>query len=347
MKQRALRCPRCGKMTSIQNGQCAYCGLEVSYSRHSQRQGSSGRTRTGGRLAMAQDKIEMEFGVNNRGPATAGVSGPASRYDLGAGGHREAPAGGDVEVGTMSSLLMDMTDNPHDEPVQQTVKKAGKGGGLELGESLYGGEGATPQSGTNAKPEAAAGADAAFAQMADLAPRQSASDQNKHLAVAVRKAQRNQYLLTRVLPQVVLLAIVLLVGPLIVGSRVNLAGNYTVNFADDQNRKVSCSTRFLAAESDPRQVHGLLECKLYASDTSIERVDEPAVLKPIMGNGTISFNGEHDYRHLKLRLGSFDANDRHTVNLEGTFSSGGKDIAGRIFNSLGNAGTFTMARLEE
>jgi hypothetical protein len=348
MKQRVLRCPRCGKPTTIQNGQCTHCGLPVEYSRHSGRQVTRSGSRPSGRLAMAQDKIELEFGVNNVIAQPAAPSGAASRYDLAAGGYREAPAGGDVEVGTMSSMLMDPSDNPNAEAVPAPVKPSGKGGGaLELGESGYGADSAAAKAAANNKAEAAAATDSAFEQMADLAPRPSSADQKKYLAAAVNKAQRNRYLLTRVLPQAVLLLIVLFVGPLIVGSRVDLKGAYLVLFQDEQGRKVTCTTKFLADEKDPRQVHGLLECKLYESDTSTARVDEPAVLKPIMANGTISYNGEHDYRQLKLKLGSFDANDRHTVTLEGSFDSGGQSVTGRIDNSLGNSGTFTMTRQAE
>jgi hypothetical protein len=368
MSERTLRCPRCGTTTNAADGKCPSCGLRVGFRRHSRRRDVAAaprrrsRPQAAGRLEVSLDKL------NESAHAQAVPPGPqpTQRYDIPAGSENErrfrqgaarveAPKGGDVEVGTMANFLLDPSDDPnHSVPVAASGGQ-GDGPGLDLGTRLFGDEPEMPPEPSRQRPEMNHAAppepefsetDAMLDQLEELAPGRPNRDIRPLANEQARKSDRNRHLLTRVLPQVVLLLVVLIVGPMLLPQAISLEGHYTAVFTDGDSREVTCATQFRPVDGEVKTVRGLFECKLYASLTSLDRVDEPHVLKPIMGDGTFAYTGQLDGVALTLKLGTFEPGEDRAVNLEAKVVDGGRRILGSMKNSLGNSAQVTMERPE-
>jgi len=391
MSERILRCPRCGTRTNPAVGECPSCGLVVAFQRHSRkRRNGGGAAENRGERAAAANRgrldVTLERGAGKDlggGPAphrptqryniddlieasahtgmseSAGVAAASARADatkaanVAAGGSRfkDGPAGGEVEVGSMSEFLMDPSDDIGE--MQKQAAKTTYDNSLGLGKSEYG-EAEEPKPRAPKKKfgeDEGMDTDAIFAQLEDLAAEQPGNAGNgapKRAPMPSAPAvNRGRYFATHVAPLAVLLLVVLVAGPCLLPAPVVLEGfEYKAVFSDGEGRSVTCTTRFQERAGEEDSLRGLFECTLYASLTSLQRIDEPHVLKPIMGDGKISYNGSLHGGNIELRLGSFDANDTRAVILKGKALDGGAKISGSMVNSLGNKAKAEITRPE-
>lgn len=147
-----------------------------------------------------------------------------------------------------------------------------------------------------------------------------------------------------VLPQAVLLLILIAFGPKYLRTHYLLAGEYEAVFSDADGRQVTCSTTFRADAAHRFKFSGVMDCQLYPSLTSTERVDEPRVLKPIMGDGKIAFTGRFDLVGLALTLGAVEEGQSRSAILRGRFTPDARHIEGTVYNPLGRAGRVVLQR---
>ncbi|MDP8225634.1 MAG: hypothetical protein P9L99_19905 [Candidatus Lernaella stagnicola] len=288
-------------------------------------------------------EMESAFEEFDAGPR------PTQRYEIDTGKvppdaqhegrSKEAPAGGDVEVGTMANVLMDPSD---DVSAYQRGEKMGSvsSSALEVSARQYGDEKDTDDDGSSDGMDT----DAIVEQLEELAPEKPASSYATTQNEYANTRARNKYLLTRTLPLILLFFVVLIVGFMYMPKDVALDGEYTAVFSDDEGREVTCTTQF--QELGGGDLRGIFTCKLYESLTSLDRIDEPHVLKPVMGDGQVTFNGRMVKDAMSLRLGSLDPDDDRTVLFEGKVKDGGVRIVGSMTNSLGNKATAEMLRPE-
>jgi len=279
------------------------------------------------------------------------------RYDID-GVRRDssrAPKGGDVAPGALTGILMDPNENPHDEfwghdPGSRppTLDNAGAPAPLGLGPRLYG-DADEPRSfgdpvqhrgpPISEDPPGNLG-DATPPNPGDAAPHrapQNHGPQSDWLIDETVKAERRHYLLTRVAPLFIAFLLVLLVGRRYVAAPIVLEGVYTASFSDGQGRKIDCRTRFTPRGEDPQAVQGVLQCKIYQSAVSTERVEEPLALKPLLGDGAILYAGRSSPEELELKLGPFDAADARSVKFLGRFADGAASIQGVATDQLGHS----------
>jgi hypothetical protein len=343
MKEQNLHRPRCGELTSTAGGKCVHCGLVVQFTRRALRRArpASPAPRPtpplpveepparGGRLDV-RDRIEAEFG-----PPEQRVSGlQTGRYDVGdARRAATGPSGGDVEVGGLVALMMDPSENPYDHPPPgETAPLAG--GRLELGKSAYGEAEPMPAPEPADPPlEKTAFGDTTTARRF-AAPKPDEGPPAEDFGQWRRHA-RNRHLHTRVLPQVVVLAAALAIGPLFIGGPIVLSGTYDATFSDGEGRQVSCEAQFFPREGVAAGVKGEFSCRLYESVTSTARIQEPPALRLIMGNGNFNFAGAYDSSGVKLNLGGFGGGEMLSVQLTGRFTDRGRRIKGMVIASNG------------
>jgi hypothetical protein len=375
MTERILRCPRCGKATPIAGGRCQFCGLAVSLAPRARRRDAPVGRRGGGQIDVGVDRVEREFAGVSFAPAKRGAAGAGTqrydvadlrpraagragkangaaaapgidsgRYDANDGGQVGAePKGGRVEVGALSSMLMDPTENPHENEFDKRGLETATDGKLDVAQRLYGETDTARDNLSFLAPPPAEAPDAP--EPATFVPKRfpgasSADAHNSHAATD----ERRRYLLTRVLPLFVALLLVGFVGRRFVNGPIALADVYKVLFADDHGRKVTCQATFSSNPEDRLAVHGMFECKLYENDFSTDRVDEPQALKLIIGNGAVAFAGRYDADGIKLQLGAFEAADSRAVRLTGRFVGDASHIVGQIENDLGQRAKVEMEK---
>jgi len=275
----------------------------------------------------------------------------------------EAPKGGKVEVGTMQQWLMDPSDNPHD--LQETTaalhetKVAGGNLDLELAPHQYGADKVPP-----AQPKAPDKPKAPKMSAGDLSlkehpPAPPAPEPEPFLPppkeddVVItkmktkggpkNKVDTGSFLLKWLTPQVALLLFVLFAGPKYIHNHYVLEGPYLAIFTDDEGRKVECATKFMPEGS---KLTGMLECKLYPNKYSLERIDEPKVLKVIMGSGNIIYTGRYNRNSISLTLGSINEGETRSVSLHGKFNPDIKRMTGVLTNPLKQTGEFELVKSE-
>jgi hypothetical protein len=248
-----------------------------------------------------------------------------------------APKGGDVAVGTMSDFLMDPSDIPGAVAPADSPAVGANGLKLDVAKHTFGDK--APErvrSSFDAPPKEP---DDSFRMDADAAvPLEG--------LVTMATGGRYRFLLTRVLPIAGVLLVAALAASLLFGGGASLQGEYQAVFSDTEGREVTCQTRFMPRAEDRTKVYGLFTCKLYMSEYSINRVDEPQVLKPIMGDGTFSYNGQHTRKGVELKLGSLNPDDTRTVAFHGDFKNGTKRIVGRLSDSLSHEAKAEIIKLE-
>lgn len=368
MSEGILRCPRCGTQTEKTAGRCSSCGLRIGFRRHSSRRRSGAASRQPERVRRASPRagridVTLERGGPDFQPRPGGGPGGAhtQRYDINefeaqqpdrkrADGTRiEAPKGGDAEVGTMAQFMMDPADDIVEMQKQAAKSGNGKAGdGLALGVRKYG----APEEKKHKETQVLESSDALqaddfFRQLEELAADTSSNGGKKSFPVQTAPTvDRARYMLTRVLPQVVVLLVILIAGPCLLPQPISLNGDYTAVFSDNEGREVTCTTRFSKIAGEAGALRGLFECTLYASRTTLDRIDEPHVLKPIMGDGEVSYNGRVQGNNIQLRLGSFDGDDTRAVVLNGRTADGGLTITGTMENSLGSKAKASITRPE-
>ncbi|HPQ70197.1 MAG TPA: hypothetical protein PKW95_13805 [bacterium] len=275
----------------------------------------------------------------------------------------DAPKGGEVEVGTMQQWLMDPSDNPHD--LQETTaalhEKKATGGSLdlELAPHQYGVD-KTPPAAPKApeKPKAPKmpSGDLSLKEHPPAPPEKEPEPylpppveddvvitKMKSKGGAKKKIETGPFLLKWLTPQAVLFLIVLIAGPKYIQNHYVLEGPYQATFTDVDGRKVECSTKFMPEGS---KLTGMFECKLYPNRYSLQRVDEPKVLKVIMGGGNIVYSGHYNRNSISLTLGSINEGETRSVSLDGKFDPDINRMTGVLSNPLKQTGEFELVRSE-
>ncbi len=354
MSERILRCPRCGTESKASLGKCPSCGLAIALKRHARHRSRSmalgrsapARGRGGGRLEASLERTgDVETTIDD----FDGVSS-TQRYELPVGqqqrpqnnSRQDEPKGGEVEVGTMANMLLDPSVDV--TTMQKDAAAPAKSSTLGLAEQKYGTGTETKGALPGTEPSEGLTSDMIFEQLEELAPEKPANGIPPLITKQAHKEQKKHHLLTRVLPLGIALLVVIFAGRLFLPHPVSLDGEYTAVFSDDEGREVTCTTRF--QDLGDGNVRGLFECKLYETLTSLDRIDEPHVLKPIMGDGRISYNGHFEKASIELRLGSLNPDDDRAVVMKAKITSGGVEINGSMVNSLGNKATAHIIRPE-
>ena len=160
---------------------------------------------------------------------------------------------------------------------------------------------------------------------------------------AKKKIETGPFLLKWLTPQAVLFLIVLIAGPKYIQNHYVLEGPYQATFTDVDGRKVECSTKFMPEGS---KLTGMFECKLYPNRYSLQRVDEPKVLKVIMGGGNIVYSGHYNRNSISLTLGSSNEGETRSVSLDGKFDPDINRMTGVLSNPLKQTGEFELVRSE-
>jgi len=262
---------------------------------------------------------------------------------------KEPPKGGEVEVGTMAEFLMDPSDNPH-ELQEESAKYFGGGDSeltLDLAPRQFGDAGADAPAGNKFEAkkrpqperEERVRPEPEFPDVVDEFETEPKKPEEQRSTWSIR----GRFLLKWAAPQLVLLLILLVAGPRYIDRHYILDGTYEAVFSDDTGRKVVCRTAF---EPEGYKLTGSFKCKLYPNDYSTKRVDEPKVLKPIMGDGNIVYTGHYTGSQLLLTLGTMDEQDTRSVKLVAKFKPNIEEFSGVTSNPLGHSGLVKMEKRE-
>lgn len=277
----------------------------------------------------------------------------------------EPPKGGDVEVGSMKQWLMDPSDNPNDlQETTASLNEKSAAGGLDLGLAprQFGKEGKPPKPPIKvAKPKAAKmpAGDLSLKEHSPAPPESEPkpfpmppSGDDEEVVISKMKTKKGgpkkkietgKFLLKWLTPQVILFLFVLLGGPKYIYNNYVLEGFYRATFSDTEGRRVECTTRF---RPDGSKLTGMFECKLYPSKYSLQRIDEPKVLKVIMGSGNVVYSGHYSRNSISLTLGSMNESETRSVSLSGKFSPNIERMTGVLTNPLNQFGRFELVKAE-
>lgn len=263
-----------------------------------------------------------------------------------------------VEVGGMAEFLMHPSERTEQYSDSAVAKTAASGPRLELGARRNEQEGGFKRTagGPGARqddPLESSGLD--LVSNEPIAPPESAPNpildrppepQEIYRPPAPRPGEE-EYLPWRfvakwVAPQALVLLLLLLLGPSYIHGHYVLEGDYQAVFTDADGRRVACATVF-RSDADARfALHGTLDCQLYPNKISIERIDEPRVLKLIMGNGKIPYAGHFDFRGLELTLGVVNEELNRSATLRARFSPNVRHIVGTVTDSQGLTASVTL-----
>lgn len=371
MSECLLHCPRCGVASPKSVGHCLQCGLEMNFSTAPPRSAHLKNQRRVTRIPVAAKEeahskpdaaADLNFpGVQTTRPTDQGsdesylsATGHTAEYQVGKRSS-DPPMGGEVAVGTMAEFLLDPSDNPHDKRNFPSMNLTLNGSKLDLAPSK-------PIEKKDAAEDrsAAAPADEKGETMSRSSPKPAVRPQpgeepeeveiRMPIWTALWKLHWDKffgYLLPRLIPLLVLLFIVVGFGPGFIKSRYYLAGPYKAVFKDNEGRSVNCTTDFQTRDGNPYHLEGQFKCQLYPTRFSMERIDDPKVLKPIMGDGTINYIGKYNKQQIALTLGSLREDDPRTVTLNGAFESSIKKIGGTVSSSLGGSAAVEILRMKK
>lgn len=341
MRELQLRCPRCGSSATAAQGVCPECGLEIQFERHaSKSERGFAELSRGASLHAVPDPYAPGPAAPFPGGAGGGSTG---RYDISAEFEINEADVGDVEVGGMRGVLMDVSDVGSAQEDQPEAAEAPSGDELQLGKHAYVDERAVEEEKERAAAKMKTPPADELSELEGLAPSEAKAAARKATAEEARKALVNRFLIKRLMPQVVALFLVLILGSIFVKGPARLDGDYEVTFSftgQPDQEDISFKTTFRYAADDKTKVRGNLKLNTAARNI-------PAILDAVYQDGYILFEGSTNGSELALLLGSNLADKSEMLNLTTTFNSTFSEGEGKLTDAQGGSVNVSLKKLEK
>jgi len=344
MRELIMHCPRCGGATTASQSACPACGLEVQFQRHANRseRGFAELSHGASLHGMHDPYAPDHYAPSPAMPFPSSGGGSTGRYDISSEFENDAADVGEVDVGGMQDVLMDVSDVGSLQEEQESAGTPKSGGGeLQLGKHAYVDERVLAEEEEKAAAKKKPSGTDELSELESLAPSEVKVAVHRATAEEARKALVNRYLIKRLLPQVVALFLVLILGSVFVKGPAKLDGEYLVTFRGQAGREdVAFRTTFRYDANSQDQVHGNL--KLYTATRNI-----PEILDTVYQDGYILYEGSTADNELTLLLGSTLADRGAMLDLTVTFNSSFTEGEGKLADAQGATVAVQVEKYQE